>query len=181
MTVQGNEKALILRVAAGDRAAFKCLYDDYWDDLYALALSFLKSPDWAQDMVQDVFLKLWIRREEIPAIGQFRAYIFTMLRNGIVSALRQRRLREKYQRQLPGDFLAPEAETRLATRELEELVREAIARLPHPQGLLIALTREQGLSHEEIAQRLGMAKKTVSNSLTKALNSIRLYLRARGV
>lgn len=181
MNAIGEEKALLEKTAAGDKAAFKSLYDHYWDDLYALALSFLKSPDWAQDLVQDIFVKLWVKRAELPSIGQFRPYIFVMVRNGIVSALRQKRLRDRYRQSLPGHFLAAAADSPLGGKELEGLIREAVARLPPPQDLLIRLTREQGLSHEEIAERLGMAKKTVSNNLTKALNSIRLYLRSHGI
>jgi RNA polymerase sigma-70 factor (family 1) len=182
MNAIADEKALLLRVAEGDRAAFKSLYDHYWNDLHTLALSFLKSPDWAQDIVQDVFLRIWIKRESLAGIEQFKSYIFIVLRNELVSALRQKnrtlKLYEKYRQHLPGDFLL--TDSYLSLKELEQLIRQAVAQLPPPQGLLIELTREQGLSHDEIAARLGMARKTVSNTLTKALNNIRKYLWEHG-
>jgi len=190
MNAIANEKALLLQVAEGDRLAFKRLYDHYWNDLYTLALSFLKSPDWAEDLVQELFLRVWVKRETLPAIDQFKSYIFIMLRNEIISALRHKsrtiKLHEKYRQQIPGSFLLKDQDGSVGPdgyvnlKELEQLIRQAIAQLPPPQGLLIELTREQGLSHEEIAGRLGMAKKTVSNTLTKALNNIRLYLRQHG-
>lgn len=194
MDAIADEKALLLLVAEGDRGAFKSLYDHYWNDLYSLALSFLKSPDWAQDTVQDLFLKVWVKRDSLTAIEKFNAYIFIMLRNEIISALRHRdrtlKLYQQYQRRIPADFLlpgvpgglhaSPAPDSDLDLRELERLIRRAVAQLPPPQGLLIELTREQGLSHDEIAGRLGMARKTVSNTLTKALNNIRKYLREHG-
>jgi RNA polymerase sigma-70 factor (family 1) len=208
MNALADEKALLLRVSEGDRSAFKGLYDHYWNDLYSLALTFLKSPDWAQDIVQDLFLRIWVKRDILSSIDQFKSYVFIMLRNELISALRHKtrtlKLHEEYRQQLPGDFLLsgspgdhnapashngpyaggpvsqerPDSYVRL--KELEQLIRQAVAQLPPTQGLLIALTREQGLSHDAVAERLGMAKKTVSNTLTKALNNIRLYLREHG-
>jgi RNA polymerase sigma-70 factor (family 1) len=177
-----DERQLLSQVATGDRSAFKRIYDHYWNDMYALAISFLKSSYWAQDIVQDLFLKLWIKRETLPSIEQFRSYIFIMLRNELITALRSKaraeKVYDKYRQQIPSDFLLPD--NRLIINELEQLIREAVRQLPPAQSLLIELTRNQGLSHEEIADRMGMAKKTVSNTLTKALNNIRNYLREHG-
>ena len=177
-----DERDLLLQVAKGDRLAFKRIYDHYWSDMYALAISFLKSSYWAQDILQDLFLKLWIRRESLPSIKEFRSYIFIMLRNELITALRSKarseQVHDKYRQQIPPDFLLPD--NRLIINELEQLIREAVMQLPPGQSLLIELTRNQGLSHEEIADRMGIAKKTVSNTLTKALNNIRNYLREHG-
>ena len=169
-----DEKTLLSRVTEGDSDAFKILYDHYWNDLYALALAFLKSPDWADDIVQDLFLKLWIKRAALGAIGEFRSYVFITLRNELISALRRKKrilqLHERYRQQIPADFLLPHQpdrpDNRAAYKELQQLLQQAIAQLPPSQRLLIELTRQQGLSHEVVAERLGMAKKTVSNTLT---------------
>lgn len=177
-----DERLLLLQIAEGDKVAFKRMYDHYWDDMYALALPFLKSTEAAQDTVQEVFLKVWIKRESLPSVERLHAYIFIMLRNELVSVLRSRgriaRLHERYRRQLPSNFLV--ADPAVDLKELEGLIRAAIAQLPPPQDQLMEMTRQQGLSHEEIAERLGMAKKTVSNTLTKALSNIRKYLRDHG-
>jgi RNA polymerase sigma-70 factor (family 1) len=177
-----DDRQLLLQVAKGDRLAFKRIYDHYWNDMYALAISFLKSSYWAQDILQDLFLKIWIKRESLSSVAQFRPYIFIMLRNELITALRSKaryeQLYDKYRQQIPPDFLLPD--NRLIINELEQFIREAIMQLPPTQSLLIDLTRNQGLSHEEIADRMGIAKKTVSNTLTKALNNIRNYLREHG-
>lgn len=181
MDAIADERRLLRLIAGGDMVAFKGIYDHYWDDLYNLALPLLKSPEAAQDVTQEVFLKLWKKRESLPGVEDFNAYIFIMLRNEVVAALRRKTRGavhyERYRRSLPADFLAPQP---MDLKELEALVREAILRLPPPQDLLIDLTRNRGLSHEEIAQRLGLSKKTVSNTLTKALSNIRKYLRDNG-
>jgi len=181
MDAIADERRLLRQIAGGDKTAFKGIYDHYWDDLYNLALPFLKSTETAQDVTQEVFLKLWAKRDSLPGITDFNAYIFIMLRNEVVTALRRKNRGalhyDRYRRSLPADFLASQP---MDLKELEALVREAILRLPPPQDLFIDLTRNQGLSHEEIAQKLGISKKTVSNTLTKALSNIRKYLRDHG-
>ena len=122
-----DERALLLRIAGGDKVAFKRMYDHYWDDLYALALPFLKSTEAAQDTVQEVFLKVWVRRASLPAIEDFHAYIFVMLRNEMIGALRKstrvKRLYDGYRRELPADFLLADP---MDARELETLDRKSV-------------------------------------------------------
>lgn len=177
-----NEKELLQRVAGGDKNAFKSLYDHYWNDLYTVGISFLKSPDWAQDIIQDTFFKLWIKRETLPSVEQFNSYLFIMARNEMLTALKNKErlteLHAQYRQRLPGDFLLPD--NGLFVKELESRIGKAIAQLPPRQFMLYELTRQEGLSHDQIAQKLNISKKTVSNTLTKALNNIRQYLQEHG-
>jgi RNA polymerase sigma-70 factor (ECF subfamily) len=178
MPLPYNETELLLRIAEGDKAAFKELHDHYWNNLYSVALSFLKSPDWAMDVIQEVFLKLWERRHKLSEIDHFKPYLFVSTRNELLTALksstRQAQLQEKYAQRMPGHFMLPDQV--LSVKELEGLVTSAVAQLPEQQRTIYRLTREQGLSHDEIAEQLGIARKTVANNMTKALNQIREYL-----
>jgi RNA polymerase sigma-70 factor (ECF subfamily) len=178
MPLPYNETELLLRIAEGDKAAFKELHDHYWNNLYSVALSFLKSPDWAMDVIQEVFLKLWERRHKLSEIDHFKPYLFVSTRNELLTALksstRQAQLQEKYAQRMPDHFMLPDQV--LSVKELEGLVASVVAQLPELQRTIYRLTREQGLSHDEIAGQLGIARKTVANNMTKALNQIREYL-----
>jgi RNA polymerase sigma-70 factor (ECF subfamily) len=177
-----NEKELLTRVAGGDRGAFKQLYDLYWDDIYYIALSFLKSPEWSQDVIQDIFIKIWQKRATLPAVEQFKSYLFIIARNELISALRQKMRadghNDQYRQHLPEQFLAPDQS--FAVKELETQIGQAVQQLPEQQKRIFLMTRNDGLSHDEIAQQLGLARKTVANNITKALNHIRDYLLAHG-
>lgn len=177
-----NEKALLARIAEGDKDAFKQLYDRYWNDIYYVALGFLKSPEWSQDIIQEVFIKIWQKRATLTSIEQFKSYIFIIARNELISALRQKMRadgqQDRYRQLLPEQYTS--ADQPLAVRELETQIGEAVQQLPEQQQRIFRMTRQEGLSHDEIADQLGIARKTVANNITKTLNHIRDYLLEHG-
>jgi hypothetical protein len=85
-----DEKALLLRVAAGEEPAFALIVDRYWGKLYAVAMDFLKSGPDAEDIVQEVFMKLWVKREGLAMIERFDSWLFIVARNQIISRMRIR-------------------------------------------------------------------------------------------
>jgi RNA polymerase sigma-70 factor (family 1) len=173
-----NEADLLQRVAAGDEQAFTALVDHYWNKIYTVALVFTKSPDNAKDIVQEVFLRVWAKRTTLTAIQKFDAWLFIVARNEILNALRKKGpvlpigdwLAEQ-----PGEQTASPEET-LHLRQLQDLIRKGIDLLPPQQKLIYKMSREQGLSHEEICQELGLARSTVKNTLVKALGFLRTYI-----
>src|SRR3569833_3069290 len=91
MMQKNDDTELLLRlVAEGHRPSFTVLYDRYWKKIYATSLHYLKSSEWAQDLVQDIFLKIWIKRSVLPEIDNFESFIFIVARNELVSAIRKR-------------------------------------------------------------------------------------------
>jgi RNA polymerase sigma-70 factor (family 1) len=174
-----NERELLSRIGKGDTAAFKVIYDRYWRTVYHTALRFLKSPARAQDIVQEVFLKLWSKGGSLQDIENLEPFLFIMARNEVLMALRNKfqpvQLHAHFTDVLQGDLLPPDRAYCL--KQSEALIREAIEQLPPRQKLIFRLTRQEGLSHEEIAGQLGIDKRTISNHATKALNAIRVHLK----
>jgi RNA polymerase sigma-70 factor (family 1) len=171
-------KSLLTSVSRGDLHAFRQLYDQYWHGVFATALKWTRSKADAEDVVQEVFFKIWNRKELLPDILHFSAYLHTMARHEILSSLKAK----------PSGFAVegleqtledeqPDAVGLLSLKELEQTVRAAVDSLPPQQKLVYNLTRQEGLSHEEIAQRLGVTKETISNHATRALSHIRRYLK----
>lgn len=177
-----REKELLSKIAAGDEAAFRELHDLYWNDVYSLALAFTKSPQAAEDLVQELFIKLWMKRNALGHVENFQAFFRIMVRNHLISALRKSRKQENDLRAFIK--LADPAEPFQFTPEVNEasrLVSEIIAKLPARQQEIFKMSREEGLDHEKIANRLNVSKKTVSNTITITLAFIRKQLHKNGL
>jgi len=181
MTNLYNEAEVLLRIQSGDEQAFELLYRHYWNDLYSLALAFLKSPALAEDCIQEVFVKLWIRREMILKAKEFRSYFFAVARNEIIDTLRRNRSRVLLRHidtiEISG---GPGQGNPVAEKEISLLIRTSLAALPEKQQQIFLLSREQGLTHAEIARQLQISLKTVANVITLVLNHIRERLASHG-
>ena len=171
-----NERLLLHLVAEGSKPAFTVLYDRHWKNIYSTALHYLKSSEWAQDLVQDIFLKIWVKRTTLAQVDNFAAFLFIVARNQLVSALRKKIAAGPLPEQnaVPGTIELPD--NALCLKQTEQLISDAIAQLPPQQRLVFTLTRHEGLSHEAIARQLGLNIRTVNNHATRALASIRRYL-----
>ena len=85
-----DEKTLLSQVAEGDEKAFRILFDRYWDNIYGVAFAFTKSSQIAEEMVQDIFLKIWTKKHLLNSIQKFDAYLFRVAKNHIYNELRKK-------------------------------------------------------------------------------------------
>jgi RNA polymerase sigma-70 factor, Bacteroides expansion family 1 len=173
-----NETALLTNLARGDEAAFRTLFDRHWDNIYGVAYALTKSPQVAEEMVHDIFLKIWQHRARLPELKNFSDYLFIIARNHIISVLRKKINEQPFTGQLLEYFQAigGSPEEQLLYREAESLVQKAVQLLPPQQHTVYRLSREQGLNQEEIAARLNISVHTVKSHMNKALHFIRHYL-----
>lgn len=173
-----NEQELLERVAAGDQQAFTQVFDQYWGHLYSVAWTLTRSRETARDMVQEIFIKLWMVRAELPLKDSFRNYLFIVARNHILSELRRKVQEIPFQEQLLTWFgdNSVQADQRLLFRESQHLIQQAIDQLPAQQKQVYLLSRENDWSQDEIAQHLQVSKNTVKTHMSRALASIREYL-----
>lgn len=172
-----DERAILQRIASGDAAAFHRLVDEYWKKVYGHALSYVKSPQQSQEITQDIFVKLWQRRTELTAVEHFKSWLFILSRNFIISAIRKR-LRET---SLDPSFdmldMINQPDHQLQYKEMYTYIQKGIDSLPPMRQQVFRMSRMEGLSHEEIAARLGIARNTVKQHIVLALNSLREHLR----
>lgn len=176
-----NEPELLIRIAHGDEQAFKEIHRHYWNEVYSLSLAFLKSHEAAEDNVQELFTKLWIKRASLPAVQNFRSFILVSTRNQLISALRKLQKLEKDESLFLITANGRSANsTTMEARETARLINEALSQLPAQQQEIFNLSRELGMEHAAIAEKLGLSKKTVSNTITMVLGHIRKYLYKRG-
>lgn len=173
-----DNKDLFQRIADGDEAAFTVIFNQYWNNIYSVSLVLTKSEELAEDVTQEIFLKVWRNRSQLPAIERFDNYLFILARNYIFSEFRKLKIRKEFIRQLHDHFSlnnrTPEAE--LLSKESAALVEQAISHLAPQQQQVYRLSREQGLTHEAIAGQLGISVHTVRNHVVKAVKNIREFL-----
>ncbi|MGO4289000.1 RNA polymerase sigma factor [Chitinophaga sp. RAB17] len=177
-----NEKEFLNAIAEGDDVAYAQLYRHYWNEVYSLALAFLKSPALAEDTIQEVFVKLWLKKESITEWKDFRAYFMAMVRNEIINTLRQGKrhmLIRNINPEIETTQSSPQEEL-LRSKEAATLIQEALSSLPVKQQTAFSLSRTNGLTHDQIAAQMQLSKKTVANLITLALNHIRDYLHRKG-
>ena len=174
-----TEHELIQQLAEGNEEAFKQFYNQHWNRIYSLALAYLKSAAQAQDIVQEVFLKVWTRREQLKNVEKPEAFVYIMGRNEVLNALKKKislaAIDEQANDYLPDDYLLPNQVVDL--KEMQQKINRAIDTLPPQQKLIFKLSREEGLNHEQIADRLGIERATEKNHIVRALNSLRQLLK----
>ncbi len=159
-------------IAAGDRAAFEALFRLHYRPLCAFAVGYLKDMDRAEDLVQDLFFRLWLDREKVNITTSTKAYLYASVRNRCLNAVkagaRMRVVNEETE-----DLAAAEERSEDEHTERIARVQAAIEQLPEERRKVFKLSRYEGLKYHEIAERLGISVKTVENQMGKAFKTLR--------
>jgi RNA polymerase sigma-70 factor (ECF subfamily) len=172
-----DEKLLLTQIAEGNEKAFAVLVERTWNNIYLQALTYLKSTQAAQDMVQDVFIKIWQNRKKLPDIESFDSFLFIIARNQIISALRKKTLLPLGTDDLEIEEKNYLPDKALSQKDLAALIARGIDLLPQQQKKAYLLSRDQGLSHEEIAATMQVSKEAAKKNICRALNFLRTYLK----
>lgn len=174
-----SEKDLLQRSGNGDQTAFSEIFRLYKVKLYGYIFRLTGSSEMAEDVVQNIFLKLWKDRHLLPDIDNLSAYIFRMAQNQSINAFKRMARETILIRKLltgQADFTPSTPESELAFKEMEKSFRQAIEKLPAQQKKVYLLSREEGLKYEEIAQRLQISPGTVKNHMIQLLRTLREHL-----
>ena len=174
-----TDQLLLQEMAAGSEDAFCRLFDHYWNRVYASALVLTKSSQMAQDIAQEVFLQLWQNREKAADIQKLDGFLFISARNLIFKKMSRLKLEDAYQHYLAYQASVNSGDTSVPTefKELQTLVELGISQLPPQQQKAFRLSRERGLSHEEISHQMGVSRAAVKDYIVRSLAFLRKYLR----
>ncbi|NIG55504.1 RNA polymerase sigma factor [Chitinophaga sp. Cy-1792] len=174
-----NETALLERVAAGNADAYTIIFNHYSNHVYDVAMVYLKDTYLATETVQDIFLKIWIKKEGLPGIKNFRDYLFILTRNHIYDSFKRRLTRIKvydiHQQQQP--LATADADHRLLEHEYSGILNRAVSSLP-PERRKVYQARMAGFSNEEISQQLNISIHTVKKHMSLASQSVRSFVQA---
>lgn len=160
------------RIAAGDQLAFERLFREHYRPLCAFARQYLKDGEKAEDLVQDLFFRLWQDRGNVSVTTSVKSYLFASVRNRCLNALavtaRMRPFDEETDDRSQEETVSEEERTLRLAR-----VQAAIEALPEERGRIFKLSRYEGLKYQEIAERMGISPKTVENQMGRALKTLR--------
>ena len=173
-----EEKRLLKQLSKGDEKAFRAIYDAYFNHLSAFVFKICKSTVATEEIVQDVFIKLWTNRHSFSRVASPEAYIFSMARNRTIDHLHRLAKDTDLIGVLSGQLLTVgnDIEDRLNAKELQLLIEEALGQLSTQKKTIFQLSKEQGLSHDQIAEVMQLSKSTVKNHLSETLRHIRQHL-----
>lgn len=172
------ESDVVTRLTRGDETAFGELYSAYKGGVIHFAMKFIKSRDFAEDVFQDAFAVVWQSRQFINPETPFSSYLFTIVKNRLLNSLRDREseTRIKEAMLLEAVDFTNDTQNTILENDLLALIEKAKNELTLKQREVFELSRDNLLSHAEIAERLGISKNTVKEHISVSLKVIRSYL-----
>lgn len=169
-----DDNELFLQVAAGNEAAFTQLFHIYTPKLLPFVTRLTRDDQQAKEVIQETFLRLWLGREDLPKVKQPASWLFRIASNVSINYLRSKGNQRKLLQQLEhaGAVHDNTLDPILESKELNGIIHAAVAALPDKRRQIYRLSREQGLSHQQIADELGLSINTVKNQIGIALKFI---------
>lgn len=180
-----REKELFDRIARGDEEAFAEIFHSYIPQIEPVILKLTGSQEVVKDIIQDIFLSIWVSREKLSEIESPPNWIFKIVYNRVYSWLDRQSVREKaygriHEKETEATLKSP-TEEQFHFSETSRLVRQAVSELPAQTKKIYLLSRESDMKPAEIAESLGLSVQTVKNTLTNAVRSIKKHLEREGV
>jgi RNA polymerase sigma-70 factor (family 1) len=170
-----DERTLLRDIASGDGQAYKRFYLQYKDEIYRLTLRYVKSHELAQDISQDIFMKIWLQREKLATIDHWRPYLLHLARNHTLNVLRDAGRSEAAMGEIlknfedrPGFF-----DDETLSRDYRDFIRRTFDSLSPRAQEIFTLCREQGRTYEEAAAALGITRSAVRKHMVHSLQRFR--------
>ena len=174
-----TDEQLLLLLAASDQQAFTGLYKRYHTGIYNYQLAFVKIPSIAEDLTQEVFLKIWEARKRLQIHTSFASYIYRISRNTAIDFMKKIAADRKLRNEIilhKQSFLPDSSNGLLLAKEYNHLYKQAIDSLSQQRRTVFLLCREEGKTYKEAARLLGISRHTVKEHMTKSLHSLRNFL-----
>jgi RNA polymerase sigma-70 factor (ECF subfamily) len=173
-----NEAHFIQGLKAGSQKAFDGIYEMYAKRLYAYSLQFTKSAEDSEEIVQDVFVKLWTNREKIKQKDTLRSLLFIMTKHHLINAFHSKVNEPIYEDfvDYKNELSVNDTGQQLEYEDFERKFQKALARLPLTQQKVVKLSKIDQLSNKEIAEKLSLSEQTIKNQLSIALKELRQTL-----
>lgn len=178
MDKENEEKKLIRKLKEGDEKSLRVIYLKYHEELYTVAVKYLRNKELAEDAVHDVFVKLWDNRDRLDQAGSLSGFLFTAIENHVLNMIdshrrkmgKQEKLsKEKEQDKKSSDFV-------IRFSEYQKVYEEAIDKLPSARRKVFLLRMKEGLTNQEVAEYLEISIHTVKSQFYKASKFVRNYV-----
>ena len=166
---------LVFQIQQDSEYAFKQLYQIYYAKVVSFITGIIKERDIAKDLAQDIFINLWLNRKKLDISRNIQNYIFVASRNAAINYLKKElAFSHGTIEAIQADVRTSDtAEDNLFAKEISLLIEMVVSEMPKQRQLIYRLSKEQGLSNEEIASKLGISKRSVENQISMALKEIK--------
>ena len=173
-----NEAELFASLAKGDEHAFETIYRHFSKRLFPYVLKLVKVSELAEELIQDIFVNIWINRQPFTEVTHPTPYLFSIANRQALKYLKKVASDARILKTITdhADDSSNETEERIIFRESVESIKAAVAQLPDQRRIIWELSRNEGLSHDQIAEQLKISKNTVKNQMVHATKYIRNFL-----
>ena len=173
-----NEERIISLLAERDEKIFEQVFKTHFKNLHAYSCTIVKDEMLAEELVQNIFYKLWERPEKLSISGSIAAYLYRAVYNESLNHLKHMKVRSRYQSHVIHEMKnqSDSASRKIIMKELEARLQRALHELPEQCRTIFQLSRFEELKYREIAERLDISPKTVENQMGKALKILRMKL-----
>ena len=166
---------LLNQISAGDSSCFEKMYKQYFKKCYSIALYYVQSTSFAEDVLSEVFLTLWNKREHLKDIKDWDSYLFITVKNHAITFL-EKNLPNNLSSidvltiEIPDNYLTPEE--KLLKNEMEETMQKAILQLPAKTRLVYCMVKEEHMTYKQISETLDISERTVNSHMTVAIRKL---------
>jgi RNA polymerase sigma-70 factor (ECF subfamily) len=171
-----NQQFILSELQKGNERAFDTIFKQYYKPLCQFSYSFIKDQDTSENLVQEVFAKLWEKRERLTNIENLLSYLMGMVRNQSIDFLRKKKTNSKFYNKLRPEESENTTEEQISKNEFEESLLKSITNLPERCRIAIEMSRFDGFSNKEIAQKMEISVKGVEALIGRSLKLLRSEL-----
>ncbi|MBC7889777.1 MAG: RNA polymerase sigma-70 factor [Ferruginibacter sp.] len=170
-----NEKELLFQIGAGEEPAFCVLYKHYYGSVSKIVVGYVKSPELAEDISQEIFLKIWENRGRLQEIRSFRDYLFIVTYNYTMNVLKAAARKEAGLAEIIRHYQAGRicAEEEILHHEYQRFLDKTLASLPSRSREVFNLCRKQAKSYNEVALQLGISRNAVKNHMVHSMKMLK--------
>ncbi|WP_170117639.1 RNA polymerase sigma factor [Chitinophaga ginsengisoli] len=173
-----EERELLRQIARGDESAYTLVFNHYSKQVFNVAMLYLKDTTTAREVVQEVFLKIWLKRETMPTVEDLTAYLFILTRNHIYDSFKKQanlvKALDHFSQYQPS--AVDNADHRLQEHQYDHLLDKVVSNLP-PERKKVYIARKEGMSNEEISVRMNISIHTVKKQMQLAMQTVRSFVK----
>jgi RNA polymerase sigma-70 factor (ECF subfamily) len=171
-----EDSSILKLLSEGDTDTFEMLFNTYYKPLVAYSNTILKDQDEAEDIVQQVFITVWNKKQDLGNVQSLKSYLYRSVYNSSLNRIKQLSVRQEYAKDyVLSHSMGTEAVGR--QQELQQRIEMAMEQLPEQCGKIFRMSRFEQLKYQEIADKMGLSIKTVENQMGKALKLMREHLK----
>lgn len=173
-----NEKEILDSLVNGDESAFQLLYEFHFKTIYVFVLGYVKSPNLAEDICQEIFMKIWYKREQLAHVKVFQSYLYIVAKHHTLNQLRAINRSQVALQELLKNYPSQEDTTNLSveSKEYDQFIQEAFQKLSPISQQVFSMCRDESLSYDEVAKEMGFSRNAVKKHMVKAMKAFRVVI-----